>query len=116
MGIRTLNGVRQGKGDSMNMEEGYADRQKSKIHIIADDLKNFDKLTINSKIKGNFSGIIKSIKDVELKNEESQQLLEIEVSGIFVEDVSASSETKDNSMGEAFEKAQEETSEEKEDK
>ena len=99
----------------MNMKEGYADREKSTIHIVADDLKNFDKFTINSKIKGNFSGIVKSIKDVELKNEESQQLLEIEVSSIFVEENGASSESKDNSMEKAMDEAQEETSEEKED-
>ena len=98
------------------MEHGKHERTKSTVNIVADDLKNFNKLTINSKIKGEFSGIIKAIRDLEVKEGEPQQLLEIEVSSIFVEDVIASSESKDGSMGSAFDEAQKETSEEKEEK
>ena len=80
-------------------------RDKSRMTISADSLKNFRKFGVGDRIKGNFSGKITSLDVTDYgPGAEEKQHISLELTTIFVEG-KFGSESKNKSMDKAYSKA-----------
>ena len=81
-------------------------REPSELRILGDSLKNFNQLVIGDKIEGNFSGVIKTLSEPESGEKGNpKQSVEIALETIYIDRKNASSESKNKSMDNSWDKA-----------
>jgi len=81
-------------------------RSSSRISIYADNIKVFNQLTIGDKITGNFSGVVETLDEPESGEKGNpKQMIEIIPDTVYIDKSIPSSESKDKSMDQSYDKA-----------
>ena len=82
-------------------------RVPSEIKITADNLKNFNKLSVGEKVEGNFAGEVIDIGEIESGEKGNpKQTISVSLTTIYIDKKEATSESKSKAMDIAYNKAE----------